>query len=116
MISYIDICHLIFLPLTLLNQVQVLSLTLWTRGGPKTDPLITKPQVIEYGKLYRSEEPEGDGRASTTFDFRLSKVVFIPGSKGLTLLQMAFGGPGLGSKIIGYISTRLISNQLLKNF
>jgi len=63
MISYIDICHLIFLPLTLLNQVQVLSLTLWTRGGPKTDPLITKPQVIEYGKLYRSEEPEGDGRA-----------------------------------------------------
>jgi len=39
-------------------------LTLWTCGSLKTDPqsLITKPQVIEY---------EGDGRASTTFDFRL---------------------------------------------
>jgi len=45
----------------------VFYLTLWTRGGPKTDPqsLVTKPQVIEYQKLYRSEEPEGDGRAST---------------------------------------------------
>ncbi len=53
-------------------------LTLWARGGPKTDPqrlcLITKPQVIEYRKLYRSEEPEGDGRASTTFDFRQSTL------------------------------------------
>jgi len=26
--------------------------------------------VIEYRKLYRSEEPEGDWRASATFDFR----------------------------------------------
>jgi len=64
-------------------------LTLWTRGGPKTDPqrlyLITKPQVIEYRKLYRSEKPEGDGRASTTFEFRL----FIPGSKGLTKIFLS---------------------------
>jgi len=55
--------------------VGLFSLTLWTRGGPKTNPqrlcLITKPQLIEYRKLYRSEEPEGDGRAGTTFDFRL---------------------------------------------
>jgi len=58
-------------------------LTLWTRGGPKTDLqrlcLITKSQVIENRKLYRSEEPEGDGRAGSTFDFRL----LIPASKGL---------------------------------
>jgi len=33
-------------------------LTLWTRRGPKTDPqrLITKPQVIEYRKLYRAKK------------------------------------------------------------
>jgi len=41
----------------------------------------TKPQVIEYRKLYKSEKPEGDGRASTTFDFRLYSSLFIPGSK-----------------------------------
>jgi len=30
-----------------------------------------EPQVIEHRKLDRSEEPESDGRSSTTFDFDL---------------------------------------------
>jgi len=73
MISYIDICHLIFLPLTLLNQVQVLSLTLWTRGGPKTDPLITYigarsrkamgalvlHSIFDLAKSYSFQDPKG---------------------------------------------------------
>jgi len=67
------VCMSVFLTnnMALYFKCRINPLDPWGSENGPSENLITKPQVIKYRKLYRSEELEGDGRASTTFDFRV---------------------------------------------